>query len=94
MISKGPTSFQSAPVQAGFVLLPSQTQQQEEKQGFTKLIDHDVAKSYKSQLSINKAFSSNEFAQRFCVCNPRKASDGDHIVYTVFGEDYEGKFEI
>jgi len=45
-------------------------------------------------LSINKPFGSNEFAQRFCVCNPRKAANGDHIVYTVYGEDNHGRFEI
>jgi len=28
------------------------------------------------------------------VCNPKKAAKGDHIVYTVYGEDAQGKFEI
>ena len=45
-------------------------------------------------MSINKSFGSNEFAQRFCVCNPRKSQSGDYIVYTVFGEDTSGRFEI
>ena len=58
-----------------------------EKIHVKKLIDDGHIKSYKSQLSINKAFASNEFAQRFCVCNPRQADGRDHIVYTVYGED-------
>ena len=28
------------------------------------------------------------------MCNPRKVQGGDHIVYTVFGEDSQGRFEI
>ena len=54
---------------------------------FNKLIDEETTHSYKTQLSINKSFGSNEFAQRFCVCNPRKSQGGNYIVYTVFGED-------
>jgi hypothetical protein len=61
---------------------------------YTKLIDDGGIQSYRSQLSINKSFASNEFAQKFCVCNPRKVQGGDHIVYTIFGEDSQGRFEI
>lgn len=43
---------------------------------------------------MNKPFSSNEFAQRFCVCDPKKAHKNDHIVYTLIGEDKHGPFQI
>ena len=48
------------------------TPSQKRKQ-FNKLIDEKVIESYQSQLSINKPFASNEFAQHFSVCNPRMA---------------------
>jgi hypothetical protein len=54
---------------------------------YTKLIDDRGTQGYGSQLSMNKPFASNDFAAKFCVCNPRKAQGGDHIVYSVFGFD-------
>ena len=64
------------------------------KKNNSKLIDYKAMKDYKSRLSITRPFASNEFAQRFCVCNPRKASKGDHTIYSVFGEDKIGRFEV
>lgn len=49
--------------------------------------DADSIQCFKSQLSINCPYASNEFASRFCVCNPRRSPKGDFILYTVLGED-------
>jgi len=54
----------------------------------------ELLQGYSSQLCIHKGFGSNEFAQKFLVCNPRKAPKGEHIIYTVYGEDHIGRFEI
>ena len=61
---------------------------------YTKLIDDTQTRNYNTQLSINMPFASNEFAQQFSVCNPKKAQTGDHIVYTVVGTDSFGRFEV
>ena len=61
---------------------------------FNKLIDDGQIQKYQTQLSINKPFASNDFAQNFSVCNPRKSQSGDHIIYNVYGEDSIGKYEI
>ena len=35
-----------------------------------------------------------ELIQDWCVCNPQKPKNTDHVVYTVFGMDRQGRFEI
>ena len=56
--------------------------------------DADLIQCYKSQLSINCPYASNEFASRFCVCSPRRSPKGDYILYAVLGEDSAGPFEL
>lgn len=62
--------------------------------GRNNLIDEASTEVYKEQLSISKPFGANDFAQKFCVCDPRKAPRGDHVEYMIVGEDTSGPFEI
>ena len=84
MIIKGPVNEKQ----------PERPKNPRRAEKFTKLIDDGHIQEYSSQLSINRPFGTNEFAQRFCVCNPRKATNGDYIVYSVYGEDQHGRYEI
>ena len=84
MIVKGPVNEQK----------PARPQNPRRSDNFKRMIDNGAIEEYSSQLSINRPFGTNEFAQRFCVCNPRKATNGDYIVYSVYGEDQHGRYEI
>ena len=54
----------------------------------------DQFDQYNGEFRIEKGFVKLELIQDWCVCNPQKPKSSDHVVYTVFGVDRQGRFEI
>ena len=50
--------------------------------------------SYEGEFRIEKGFVNLEYIKDWCVCNPHKPKGADHVVYTCFGHDKNGRFEI
>lgn len=49
---------------------------------------------YQGEFRIEKGFMSLERIRDWSVCNPTMPKSQDHVVYTVFGWDRQGRFEI